>query len=310
MSSASEVDDWIARGRVHQHERRPVDALLCFRRASRVDPRAPDPYFVLGEVLWQLGRLPEALSAWQEAARLHPGYLAPWQAISEARLATADDAGALEAAERVLSLAPGNARARLIRGIARLAGDDAAADDVIAALDDEPALHGVPTLAGPLALALDRAPAGEARSRLLARLARMPDSLVQSPLLLIALALEHLATEERADAPAAAAALVTMLRIRHAGVADLEATRRVAAASASVDASAATDFASRYAKWTQASLAKAAPIGWPRRVAGARTRLVALLPASEIGSDALRKLLQLPREDFAITRPAHPVSRA
>ena len=92
MSAASEVADWIARGRAHQREGRPVDALLCFRRASRADPRAADPHFVLGEALWQLGRLPEAVGAWQEAARVDPAFLAPWQAISEALLATGDDA--------------------------------------------------------------------------------------------------------------------------------------------------------------------------------------------------------------------------
>ena len=56
-------------GVILRQEGRPVDAMLCFRRASRADPRAPDPQFVLGEVLWQLGRLPEALAAWREAAR-------------------------------------------------------------------------------------------------------------------------------------------------------------------------------------------------------------------------------------------------
>jgi hypothetical protein len=38
--------------------------MLCCR-ASRADPRAPDPHFVLGEVLWQLVGRP-ALAAWQE----------------------------------------------------------------------------------------------------------------------------------------------------------------------------------------------------------------------------------------------------
>jgi predicted O-linked N-acetylglucosamine transferase (SPINDLY family) len=301
MNAASEVADWIARGRTHQHEGRPVDALLCFRRASRADPRAPDPHFVLGEVLWQLGRLPEAVGAWQEAARIDPTYLAPWQAIAEARLATGDEAGAREAAERVLALAPGNTRARLILGIVRLGSEPAAADEIGRALDDEPALAGVPTLAGPLALALDRAPASEGRSRLLARLARAPDALVAAPLLLAALALEHAANEGSVDSAAAAAALVAMLRTRHAGHVDLEAMRRVGVASAKVDAAAASDFAARYAEWSGASLAAAAPTGWPRRVAGARTRVAVLVPASDIDSDAVRALMRLPREDFAIT---------
>jgi predicted O-linked N-acetylglucosamine transferase (SPINDLY family) len=300
MSAASEVADWIARGRTHQDEGRPVDALLCFRRASRADPRAPDPYFVLGEVLWQLGRLPEAVGAWQEAARIDPAYLAPWQAISEALLATGDEAGARDATERVLALSPGNARARLILGIARLGSDPAAADEIGRALDDEPTLASVSTLAGPLALALDRTPASEARSRLLARVARAPDALVAAPLTLVTLALEHTVDEGNVDSPAAAAALAAMLRTRHAGPADLEAMRRVAVASAKVDAAAAADFAVRYAEWSGVPLAASAPTGWPRRVAGARTRVAVLVPASEIDSAAVHALLRLPRENFAV----------
>ena len=70
LTAASESADWLARGRTHQWEGRPVDAMLCFRRASRADPRAPDPLFVLGEVLWQFGRVPDAVASWREAVRL------------------------------------------------------------------------------------------------------------------------------------------------------------------------------------------------------------------------------------------------
>ncbi len=300
MSAASEVADWIARGRAHQREGRPVDALLCFRRASRADPRAADPHFVLGEALWQLGRLPEAVGAWQEAARVDPAFLAPSQAISEALLATGDDAGARDAAERVLTLAPGNVRARLILGIARLASDPAVADEIARALDDEPTLAAVPTLAGPLALALDRMPATEQRARLVARFARAPEALVPAPLLLGALALEH-ATADSGMSAAERAALVAMLRTRHAGPGDLDALRRIAVASAGTDTAAAADFASRYAEWCAASLAPVAPTAWPRRVAGTHTRVVVVVPANAIESGALRAIAGLPRDAFRVT---------
>ena len=300
MSAASEVADWIARGRTHQREGRPVDALLCFRRASRADPRAADPYFVLGEVLWQLGKLPDAVGAWQEAARVDPAYLAPWQAISEALLATGDPTGARAAAERVLALAPANVRARLILGIARVASDPAAADEIARALDDEPALAAVPTLAGPLALALDRAPATEERARLVARFARAPETLVRAPLLLGALALEH-ATANSEITATERTALVAMLRTRPAGPADLDALRRIAVASAAIDAAAAADFGARYAEWCAASLAPTTPTAWPRRVAGACTRVVFVVPADAIDSDAIRAIAGLPRDAFAIT---------
>src|SRR4030095_1520725 len=96
MSAAGECAEWIERGRSHQRESRPVDAMLCFRRGSRADPRAPDPVFGSGEVLWQLGRLADAIAAWREAARLDASFLAPRQALAEALLAnrgaTAGDA--------------------------------------------------------------------------------------------------------------------------------------------------------------------------------------------------------------------------
>jgi hypothetical protein len=67
---------------------------------ERADPRAADPYFVLGETLWQLGRLPEAVGAWQEAAR-ETRRLAPagFPRLPPRRRYRRD------AAERVLSLA-------------------------------------------------------------------------------------------------------------------------------------------------------------------------------------------------------------
>ena len=114
MSAASESADWVARGRAHQWEGRPVDAMLCFRRASRADPRAPDPHFVLGEVLWQLGRLPEALAAWREAARLDAGVS---RAAAGACRSAAGDGRRRDRAvggRAGVALAPGNARAELI----------------------------------------------------------------------------------------------------------------------------------------------------------------------------------------------------
>src|SRR5258708_24947108 len=117
MSAMSESTEWIARGRFHQWEGRPVDAMLCFRRASRADPSAPDPYFVLGEALWQLGRLPDSLSAWREATRLDPSFLAPRQALAEASLATGDMAAARAAAGEVLALPPRNPRAQMIAAV-------------------------------------------------------------------------------------------------------------------------------------------------------------------------------------------------
>ena len=90
--------EWVARGRRHQAEGLPVDAMLCFREAARADATGPDVHFHLGETLWQLGRIPDAIAAWREAFRLEPRFAAPVQALAEACLALGDSVAAREAA--------------------------------------------------------------------------------------------------------------------------------------------------------------------------------------------------------------------
>ncbi len=192
MRKMSEYAEWIARGRAHQRESRPIDAMLCFRRASRADPRAADPFFGLGEVFWQLGRLADAIATWREAARLDASFLAPRQALAEALLATGDAVAARTAADEVLGLVPGNTRAELIAAIARILDGDPAPDPspmaaIGSALEREPGLALVAALAGPLAHALDRAPMTPERVALLERISRAPEALTGAPLLLLAL---------------------------------------------------------------------------------------------------------------------------
>ena len=79
-------DDWLARGRTHQFEGRPADAIPCFRRAAREDPASPVPLFHLGEVLWQLGLAADALAAWQASAQRHRTFLPPRLALAEAAM--------------------------------------------------------------------------------------------------------------------------------------------------------------------------------------------------------------------------------
>ncbi|HEY4137031.1 MAG TPA: tetratricopeptide repeat protein, partial [Casimicrobiaceae bacterium] len=104
--------EWLARGREHQFRGRAVDAMLCFRRAIREAPQTIDARFHLGEVLWQLGRLPDAIAIWTEAAKLAPRHKASHQALMEALLGTGDAVAAGEAAIRVLALEAGNVRAQ------------------------------------------------------------------------------------------------------------------------------------------------------------------------------------------------------
>ena len=63
---------WLARGRAHQQEGRPADAIPCYRRAARIAPQSPVPPFHLGEVLWQLGEREEARRVWDESLKSGP----------------------------------------------------------------------------------------------------------------------------------------------------------------------------------------------------------------------------------------------
>ena len=139
----SEYEQWVARGRAHQGEGRPIDAMLCYRRAIRaihtLSPRCSTLAKSSG------GWRSAAIATWRDALRDRtPASPPPAQALAEALLADADAAGAANAAAHVLSLVPGDARAELIAGIAALVlaeGDaDAAAARVVAALVRDPSL--------------------------------------------------------------------------------------------------------------------------------------------------------------------------
>ncbi len=280
--ATSEYVQWFERGRAHQFEGRPLDAMLCFRRAARAEPRASDPHFVLGEVLWQLGRVPDAIAAWRESARLSPSHLAPAQALAEALLATGDWSGAHAAAGRVLAIAPDDLRAALIRAIAAAGTDSAAAAasfvDVGTLLARQPSYLAVPALAGPLAAVLDRAESGGAREPLLDFLAQRPAQCAGAPALLVALVIERLASLPTRDMLDAWVALALE---RSFGAGEREPLRRIALALARADARAAAILCERYGQLCAAAFAPPVPLLWPRRTAGRRLRVVVLVDAGD-----------------------------
>jgi predicted O-linked N-acetylglucosamine transferase (SPINDLY family) len=302
--------EWIGRGHVHRASGQPVDAMLCFRHASRADPAAPDSHFHLGEVLWQLGLLAEAISAWRDAMRRDSRFLAPVQALAEALLATGDAKGAREAAHRVLTLAPGDARARYIAGVAGLLlpGKDhaAAAARVSDALAQDAGLVAIPTLAGPLALAVERlgdAAASTALLECLTGIALSTPPAAAMPAQLLALVCERAAaaaagTEVTASgaAPFAAACSRSYVRLEH------EALRRIAHAATGAAPDAAPVLARSYAELCIREFAPVFPLVWPHRTAGERLRVVALFAASSAADAgvALATLVGLPREEFDV----------
>ncbi|MFO1305832.1 MAG: tetratricopeptide repeat protein [Burkholderiales bacterium] len=131
-------DDWLARGRVHRGEGRPADAIPCFRRAAREDPRSPVPHFHLGEVLWQLGLAEDAIRAWTASAALDTTFAPPRLALAEVALTRGDFATAALNASQAFELQPGNTRARVTALAARAALGEAPMTDAVAVLSEHP----------------------------------------------------------------------------------------------------------------------------------------------------------------------------
>lgn len=301
--------EWVASGRRHQLSGRPVDAMLCFRRAARPGTSAPDAHFHLGEVLWQLGRPSDALVAWREAMRLDPRLAAPAQAAAEALLALGDVEAARQAAEHVLTLISGDNRAHLIAAVARmkLTPDDAGAMATLTmdVLARDPSLLAVPTLAQPLADALDRLPDTPAKLALLDRIAFGAASALPNaplPALLLALVCERV-INAGSDYSELRATLFGHARIRTFAAAEHEALRRIARAAVRSAQDDALALVQSYAQLCAAAFVPGTPLGWPRRTAGTALRVVALVAAmssTEEALAALASLAQLPRERFAI----------
>jgi predicted O-linked N-acetylglucosamine transferase (SPINDLY family) len=271
--------DWIARGRNHQWSRRPLDALQCFRRAMREWPRGVEARFHLGETLWQLGRLDEALRAWHDVTQTDPAFLAAWQALAEGSLGTGDMQAAEAAADQVLARAQADVRARAVHAIARYADGQGERAQRIAALEallDDPAWLGIPALGGSLALVLERSPPpGELIDRIAAaaRAAGVADRLYPR---LHALVCERIAA--RGMAPDDEAWFSRMLE-RALAADDHDALRRTARAAFHARSTAAVRLAQAYAGVCTAALGGTMPLLWPHRTAGARMRVVLLVDA-------------------------------
>jgi hypothetical protein len=258
---AASYDDWIGRARTHIAEGRPIDALACFREAARLGPGAVDPLRGMAESLWRLGKAREAVAAWREAATRNAGDLPSWQALAEAALFIGDDALAREAAGHVRAGAADNKVARFVEACEGLASPDtraAACAALEAMIASKVHLVRRPHMAGALARALAAVGPNECeglRRLLAAQAANLPFELVP------------------AIAPRVQPALLRA-RIDAAGAGDVDALRRVAVALPRGElAQAAAD---RYSTLCAQCFAPDVGLGWPRRTAGERLRVIVI----------------------------------
>lgn len=262
--AADTFADWLARGRAHQLEGRPADAIPCFRRAAREDPRSPLPHFHLGEVFWQLGLADDAVKAWRASASLEPTFVAPRLALAEVAMNQHDYAIARDVARDAASLAPQDTRAQatlLAAGAA--AGDRAALAASAMTFAADPALAHAPTLAAALATALEATRGGDERQRLLDALA--PHAVTLPGALLAALA------ESGIGIPDA-------IGTRRWTSGDAGFVRRLAVVAQARDQKIAGDLAVAYSALAGSVPPLPVPLMWPRRTAGKALRVAFLCP--------------------------------
>ena len=226
------------RGRDHQWNGRAIDAMLCFRHARQVESRCiRRTPFHLGEVLWQLGKVPDAIAAWRDAIcgqRQSPrAELSRWQGHS---LAAGDLAGSAAAAPRRPPDRSDNARAAIIEALARILQGTSTATTWwrCRTLEREPRLLEV---RGDLrSLCLSRSTASRSSgvaTRSSRALGRVPAPLASAHPLLLAHAIEA-----AADARVDAGVLPSFRRWRaneHIDATNMTLVRRVAAAAARND---------------------------------------------------------------------------
>ncbi len=294
---AGAAAEWLARGRRHQWQGRAVDAMLCFRRAAREAAQAMEPRFYLGEVLWTLGGLQEAIASWREAAALAPEHPAARMALAEALLFTGDAAGARAEAAQRLHAHPRDARARAVVALADLVMEtQESADVLVASLEHMPALLGVPAISGTLAQALDRTGA-TGRTRILAAIAALEPSrerVAAMPPALIAQVVEHAAsTGSRRFAPWLDAALA-----RSWEPFDHDAVRRIAVVAA--DLPAGDRLAQHFAMLCERAGRAVPPRAWPHRARGAALRVLVIAGPDARARAAQATLSALPATRFDV----------
>jgi predicted O-linked N-acetylglucosamine transferase (SPINDLY family) len=258
---------WLARGWAHQQAGRPVDAMVCYRRALRSNQHAVQAQYRLGEVLSTLGRHEEARTAWRAGLALNPGHLRLLLNLAAWARHRGDYAEAIQTYRRVLAVDPAHSGAQIGVAISRLAqGDEAAYADLGKLLVAAPNFRRWDELAN----VLDDSPPSPARSAFVAHLAAAREGLLPPGMLVLA-AEQLIDTGEREQARA----LLAHAERFAEGIVEPEALRRLARAESACGG--AYPWAERYAARCVALYALSPPIAWPRRTAGARLRVAYLI---------------------------------
>jgi len=241
---------WLAHGRAHQAEGRPIDALLCYRRALREAPDGIDARFHLGEIAWHLGNAGDAIAAWEGVVARSTGHRPSLHALTDAYAATGQFDASAQAASRVLALSPQEPRANTLAVLLRVARGEHVDDEALALAVRSNRTWPLALLAAAGVRALDR----------------VHDYASALPLLLDA-------------AEAAPITHVTEDAVRALALAAHRAGNTTRAAA----------FADRYAQSCRALHRPPMPLLWPLRAAGSSIRVGALV-AGDSARNAIARL--------------------
>jgi predicted O-linked N-acetylglucosamine transferase (SPINDLY family) len=275
--------EWLQRGVAHKKAGRPIEAVLSFSRAiaSSTGPAghgAADARFRLGETLWQLGLVDDAIASWRNAAHADAHGLAPRLALAEALLTRGDFVGALSVAAEALVIAPEDLRAQASHSAAAAAlGDPVGADAIARLLSARPELALLPSYAPALAKALVRAPRAAAADSLPESIHDFVGKLVplaaDMPAVLLAPVVAEAFARHRAI-------LAEALRARAWVGGDIDPLRRIIVAIHPHDPALASELAATHAAMCVAE-PLLVPSLWPARTGGASLRLAWLMPAPD-----------------------------
>ena len=141
---------WLSRGRAHQTAGRPIDALLCYRRALREAPHGIDAQFHVGEIAWHMGNHADAIAAWRSAVANSPEHLATWNALADALAENGELVASRDAIAHVLTLQPDQRRARRLDVLLSAAMSEVS-DDAVAGAVSARRSWPLPLLAGVIA---------------------------------------------------------------------------------------------------------------------------------------------------------------
>jgi len=257
--------EWLDRGQAHQRAGLPIDAMLCFRQALKINRHSVRAQFLLGKALRDLGRRDEALGAWRAALRLEPRHVPSLLALGDLLRRSGAGSDAAEQYQQVIAINPANARAR--RGLALVevaSGETSAWSNLEASINtDDDSFDDWQEIVPLLAAA--PSPQSQAALKRMAALSSAP------PMLLALLAQDLAAAHDEQGARA----LLERAETLPQPIDDVEALRRLALVAGAIGAS--SGWAARYAARCVDAFASAVPLLWPRRTGGAALRIAYLI---------------------------------